>query len=124
MFSQSRQGSQRRGRARDDARRSRHPSRKGILSMASVYEKRGTWYLRYKDERGHWMSEASSVRTKGEARRLANDLEQKAERVRKGLEPALVAAGDQTVGEIVTWWLETIWIGRPSYKKAKSAISG
>lgn len=91
--------------------------------MASVYEKRGTWYLRFKNERGRWTAQASSARTKTEARRLAEDFERKAERIRLGLEPAMVATGDRTVGDIVGWWLETVWIGRPSYPKAKSAIS-
>ena len=91
--------------------------------MASVYEKRGTWYLRYKDERGRWTARASSAPTKTEARRLAEDFERKAERVRFGLEPPMVVTGDRTVGDIVSWWLETVWVGRPSYPKAKSAIS-
>ncbi len=91
--------------------------------MASVYEKRGTWYIRYKNERGRWTAQASSAVTKTEARRLADDFERKAERIRLGLEPALVVTGDRTVGDIVSWWLENVWIGRPSYPKAKSAIS-
>ena len=91
--------------------------------MASVYEKRGTWYLRYKNERGRWRAISSSARTKTEARRLAEDFERKAERIRLGLEPAMVPTGDRTVGDVVSWWLENIWIGRPSYPKAKSAIS-
>src|SRR5215471_16900957 len=97
--------------------------RREALSMASVYEKRGTWYLRYKDERGRWTAQASGAATKRAARRLAEDLEREAERVRLGVEPALVASGDRTVAQVVDWWLETIWAGRPSYKKAKSAIS-
>ncbi|HXJ21754.1 MAG TPA: hypothetical protein VMT03_16135, partial [Polyangia bacterium] len=91
--------------------------------MASVYEKCGRWYLRYKDERGRWTARASSAQSKTEARRLAEDFERKAERIRLGLEPAMVATGDRTVGDIVSWWLENVWIGRPSYSKAKSAIS-
>jgi len=91
--------------------------------MASVYEKRGTWYLRYKNERGRWTAIASSALTKTEARRLAEDFERKAERIRLGLEPAMVPTGDRTVGDLVSWWLENVWVGRPSYPKAKSAIS-
>ena len=57
--------------------------------MASVYQKRGrgTWYLRVKDAAGRWQDIASTAQTKTEARRLALDLEWKAERQRLGLEP-------------------------------------
>jgi hypothetical protein len=56
---------------------------------ASVYQKRGrgTWYLRVKDAVGRWADIASTAKTKTEARRLAADLERKAERQRLGLEP-------------------------------------
>jgi hypothetical protein len=56
--------------------------------MASVYRKRGTWYLRVKDSTGRWQSRASDARTKVEARRLAEDVERRAERIRLGLEAA------------------------------------
>lgn len=57
--------------------------------MASVYQKRGrgTWYLRVKDAAGRWQDIASSAATKTEARRLAAELDRKAERQRLGLEP-------------------------------------
>ena len=91
--------------------------------MASAYNKRGVWYLRYKNRYGRWEAERSGAKTKTEARRLAEDLERKHERIRLGLEVAPVDAGDSTVGDVVTFWLENVWKNRPSYKKAKSAIS-
>jgi integrase len=90
--------------------------------MASVYEKNGRYYIRYKDERGRWCDRASAARTKTEARRLADDFERRCERVRLGLEQPLVTSSDRTIAEILTWWLEEVWKGRPSYKKARSAI--
>jgi integrase len=89
--------------------------------MASVYEKNGHWYLRYKDERGRWRDLKSKATRKGEAKRLADDQERTCERVRRG-EEAATPAVQRTVGEILGWWLDEIWRGRPSYYKAKSAI--
>jgi integrase len=90
--------------------------------MASAYDKRGVWYLRYKNEHGRWVGRPSAAKTKTEARRMAEDLERKAERIRLGLELPVVIAGDRTVADILTFWLEEVWKGRPSYDKAKSAI--
>jgi integrase len=86
--------------------------------MASIYEKNGHWYLRYKAANGRWSDKKSAARTKKEARRLADDLERSSERERFGLEQA---ATDMSVGDLVRWWLENVWMGRPSYAKAKSA---
>lgn len=74
--------------------------------MASVYQKRGrgTWYLRVKDAAGRWADIASTAKTKTEARRLAADLERKAERQRLGLDP-LPTDCTLTVGQLVEWWL-------------------
>ena len=74
--------------------------------MASVYQKRGrtTWYLRVKDAVGRWQDIASTAATKTEAKRLAAELERKAERQRLGLEP-LPTDCKLTVGELVEWWL-------------------
>jgi integrase len=74
--------------------------------MASVYQKRGrtTWFLRVKDAAGRWQDIASTAATKTEAKRLAADLERKAERQRFGLEPFPTDC-KLTVGELVEWWL-------------------
>jgi integrase len=88
--------------------------------MASVYEKNGHWYLRYKDERGRWRDRKSTATRKAEAKRLADDEERRCERVQRGQEAP--PAVQRTVGEILEWWLEEVWRGRPSYYKAKSAI--
>jgi hypothetical protein len=53
--------------------------------MASVYPKRGIWYLRFKDGLGRWQCKASVAHTKTEAMRLALELERRSERQRLGL---------------------------------------
>jgi integrase len=73
--------------------------------MASVYQKRGTWYARVKDGTGAWRSHATWTTTKTEARRLAEDMERRAERQRHGLEP-LPAESTQTLGQLCEWWLD------------------
>ena len=50
--------------------------------MASVYQRKDRWYLRYRDERGRWRDRVSNARTKTEAKRLAGDLERRCERQR------------------------------------------
>jgi len=55
--------------------------------VASVFEKHGKYYARWKDAAGRWRKQATSCRTKRDAQRDADDLERKAERQRKGLEP-------------------------------------
>jgi integrase len=70
--------------------------------MASVYQKRDTWYARVKDATGAWRSLATKAANKTEARRLAEDIERRAERQRHGLEPL---PGDSTMAELCGWWL-------------------
>lgn len=72
--------------------------------MASVYQKRGTWYARVKDAMGAWRSLATKAASKTEARRLAEDIERRAERQRHGLEP-LPGDSTMTLGELCAWWL-------------------
>jgi len=73
--------------------------------VASVYSKRGVWYARVRDAAGRWVSVATAAQTKADAKRLAFDLERKAERQRHGLE-ALPTDSTLTLGELCEWWLE------------------
>jgi integrase len=73
--------------------------------VASVFERGGRWYLRFKNAAGVWCQQVSTARTKTEARRLAEDLERKAERQRLGLEQ-LPGDSTLTVYELCSWWLE------------------
>ncbi len=72
--------------------------------MASVYQKRGTWYARVKDATGAWRALATKAANKTEARRLAQDLERRAERQRHGLDP-LPSDATMSLGELCSWWL-------------------
>jgi len=73
--------------------------------MASVYQKRGRWYAHIKDAQGAWRCLATMATSKGEARRLASDLERRAERQRLGLEP-LPGNSSMTLRELCEWWLD------------------
>ncbi len=92
--------------------------------MASVYEKAGKWYLRFKDAEGRWRDKATHARTKTEARRIAGELERKAERERLGLEPRTYAdgGGALTVEEVVRWYCDAYLKDRPSYEPTLRAL--
>jgi len=72
--------------------------------VASVCQREGRWYLKFKDASGRWVRQVSTAKTKTEARRLAEDQERKAERQRRGLE-ALPDDSGQTLAELCEWWL-------------------
>jgi len=72
--------------------------------MASVYEKASKWYLRWKGPDGRWRDQVSTARSKTGARRLAGELERRAERQRLGLEP-LPTDSSMTLGQLCDWWL-------------------
>jgi hypothetical protein len=74
--------------------------------VASVYQKRGTWYLRVRDAHGRWLCRASTAATKTEARKLAADMERRSERQRLGLEQPDLLAGGGTVDELMEWWID------------------
>ncbi len=74
--------------------------------MASVYLKRGTWYLQVVDAAGHRRCIASTATAKTAAKRLALDLEGRFERQRLGLEPADLADGGGTVDQLMEWWID------------------
>src|ERR1041384_8208608 len=70
--------------------------------MASVYLKRGTWYLQVVDAAGRRRMGASTA-----ARRVAFELEVRYERQRLGLEPMGLEGGGGTVDELMEWWIKT-----------------
>ena len=72
--------------------------------MASVFEKHGKYYARWKDAAGRWRKRATSCRTKRDAQRDADDLERKAERQSKGLEPLIEDAPQMTFAQLFEWW--------------------
>jgi integrase len=73
--------------------------------MASVFQRSGRWYLRWRDASGRWRQKVSTARTKTEARRLAGEVERQAERRRLGLEEALPEDGGGTLKALLERWM-------------------
>ncbi len=88
--------------------------------MASVYEKGGRWYARWKDPSGKWRREVTACTRKRDAERIAEDLERKAERARHGLEPLPSTAPAMTFGELYTWWWDRYGSKRRSRSNAEN----
>ncbi len=81
--------------------------------MASAYEKRpGKFYARWKDRHGVWRHTATKARTKGEAKQIATELEQRAWRQRMGLEQ-LRALGNGMVIKVKETFFETFGVDTP-----------
>ena len=76
--------------------------------MASVYQKRGTWYLQVIDAAGRRRCVASKATTKKDANGLAVEMEAKFERQRLGQEPADLEDGGGTVDELMAWWIRQV----------------
>lgn len=90
--------------------------------MASVYQRGKTWYVRYRNGRGKWCSQACTATSKTEARRLSSELEKRAERQRLGLEPMPAEDGGGTLAELVEWWLNTYSKATASHSRNVSAL--
>jgi integrase len=90
--------------------------------VASVYERSGKWYLRYRDEHGRWRARSSTAVTKTEAKRMAHDLERRCERQRLGIEEIPPEDGGGTLGVLLTWWLETYSAGTPSHDRNEYVV--
>ncbi len=91
--------------------------------MASAYEKRpGRFWARWKDRDDIWRSTPTRARTKGEAKQIAVELEQRAWRQRMGLEQVGQADGGGTVRELMSWWMKTFSEGSTSHPKNASTI--
>ena len=72
--------------------------------MASVFRRNGRWFLRFKDATGAWTKRTSDFEKKGDALRMATDLERQAERVRLGLEQLPTTGPVMTFGQLYDWW--------------------
>ena len=83
--------------------------------MASVYLKRGRWYLRIRDQHGRRRDKGSTARAKKDAKRLAGEIDTKFERACPGLEPLPPEDGGGTLCEFMSWWLKTYSAGAPSH---------
>ncbi len=89
--------------------------------MATVEKRAGRWYLRYQDHTGRRRKKASKAQGKMEAQRMADDLERRCERQRLGLEE-LPADSDETLGDLLRWWLRAYCLKGPSYRTQGSGV--
>jgi len=89
---------------------------------SAVRNDRGRWLARWKDASGRWRKRASAVNTKAAARELAVELEFHVRRQRAGLEPVPPRDGGGTLGELLTWWLETYSRQTPSHVRAEYSV--
>ena len=67
--------------------------------MAYVRKRGGRWYIGVKDDSGQWREQVVAVKSKTQAWALAEELERKSERVRLGLDVALVRMTLREVAE-------------------------
>ena len=78
--------------------------------MASAWEdseRRGQFIMRYKLASGRLKTERVKAATRTEARRIANELERREDRKRRGLEPANINPEGDTVATLLRWWLDS-----------------
>src|SRR6266852_318787 len=71
--------------------------------MASVYKKRGAWWIRVRDARGIWRDRPAKASTKPAAQRGALEAQQFADRQRVGLAPSSENMR-RTFGELMDLW--------------------
>jgi integrase len=90
--------------------------------MASIFERDGRWIAKYKDGHGRWKAVRTKARTKTEAKRLAHELELKAERQRMGLEELPADDGGGTLAELFEWWLDTYVAHISSRERVRSVV--
>ena len=75
--------------------------------MASVYRKQNRWWIHFKDGTGRWRDISTKVDTKTAAKVMAKELEHRAERQRRGLDPVHDPRRKVTLGEVMNiWWTE------------------
>ena len=88
-------------------------------------EKRGdVWYLRVKSLDGKWgYQKAKGCRTKAEAESILREIERLLERQRRGLAPLSLNPDHWTVGQLLTWWLETYSAARPAHARNTGTVT-
>jgi len=74
--------------------------------MASVIKRNRAFYVAWKDAAGNRRREVTACTSKKDAQRYGDDLERKAERQAKGLEPLDQESTRMTFGELFNWWMK------------------
>jgi len=92
--------------------------------VASVFKRVGSkaWYVKWKDGHGRWKTAATKARTKLQARLIAQELEQRGQRERLGLDPLPPSDGGGTLRELLEWDLRTHWESRSTYRRTLSLV--
>lgn len=72
--------------------------------MASVFQRDGSWVVKWRNAHGRWRQQRTRCHTKLEARRFADDLERRAERQAAGVEPLPEGRTRVTFGDLMDWW--------------------
>jgi len=85
--------------------------------MSSVVKRCGRWYAKFRDANGRWCRRATTADTKAEAKRLASELERRAERRGLGLEPS-PSDENATLGDLLRWWEDRYFKPSPAYSKS------
>src|SRR6266403_1087729 len=88
--------------------------------MASVYRKRGGFYVCYIDALGKKHDRPITAETQRQADRFARELERTIERQKFGLDP-LPVTSSITLAQLCTWWLDKC-APRASLAKEKSRL--
>jgi integrase len=88
--------------------------------MAFARKRGAIWYACWTDESGRAIQRSTKARTKTEARRLADELERKARRVRLGVEDAAPEA--MTLKEVADRYLRLVTAGQRSGKGTEGRI--
>jgi integrase len=89
--------------------------------MASVFKRGDRWYAKFKAANGRWSRQATTAEAKAEAKRLASELERRAERQRLGLEPS-VADDCGTLGDLLRWWEDAYFSPTSAYPRSRGTF--
>ena len=86
-----------------------------------VFSRGSVLYIRFRDADGHLVRKAADTADPRKAEELAIELEAKALRQRRGLEPLPPTDGGGTLWSLVEKWLATLK-GRPSYRGTEKSL--
>jgi len=73
--------------------------------MGCVYRRGRVWWIKYQDSNDEAAYEATPARTKSQAKELLREVEERAFRERRGLEPRTLNPEGWTVADLMNWWL-------------------
>ena len=79
------------------------------------------YYVKIKEETGRWHRRATSATSLRDAERIRIELQLQADRRREGLEP-IPARVTMTLGQLMSWWLETYSKPMASHRKTENAV--